>query len=263
MAILKNNQDLENLKYSCRILMSCYEHLEDMLRPGISASELDDFAIKFIRSYDAEPSFLGYQGFGYALCTSVNNEVVHGLSNKDKIIPDNSLVSLDLGVVYKGMFSDSAKTFVLGDVPTAAIKLVEKTEMALMEGIKTVKAGKKIGDIGFAINQVAQKNGLGNVLDLGGHGVGYAVHESPFIMNSGRQGVGATLFENQVIAIEPMFTLGSNGVDFDESTSDGWTVRTSDGSLSAHFEHTVLVTKKGHEILTIIEKDQVLPSSVA
>ncbi|NJK70962.1 MAG: type I methionyl aminopeptidase [Thermales bacterium] len=190
--------------------------------------------IDFIRNNNGEPSFLGYQGFGYALCTSINNQVVHGISNQEKIIPNNSLVSLDLGVIYKGMFSDSAKTFIIGEVDKDEKKLVEKTEKALMEGIKVIKAGKKVGDIGAAIDEVAQKNKLGNVLELGGHGVGYAVHEKPFIMNAGRKGNGATLFENQVIAIEPMFTLGTGGVDFDNTKEDGWTVTTSDGSMSAH-----------------------------
>jgi methionyl aminopeptidase len=258
MAILKNQEDLKNLRHSCLILMSCFYHLGNMLRPGISAGELDRFATDFIRKHGGEPSFLGYNGFKYALCTSINNEVVHGLSNDEKIIPNNCIVSLDLGAIYKGMFSDSAKTYIVGEVSENTKKLVETTEKALFEGIKKIKAGNRTGDLGYAINNVAKKAGFGNVLELGGHGVGYAVHEEPFIQHSGLPGKGARLFENQVIAVEPMFTMGSGKVDFDETAKDGWTVRTQDNSISAHSEHTILVTKKGCEVLTDIPVEKLL-----
>ncbi|MBC7471641.1 MAG: type I methionyl aminopeptidase [candidate division SR1 bacterium] len=258
MAILKNQEDLQNLRHSCLILMSCFYHLGNMLKPGISAGELDRFAIDFIRKHDAEPSFLGYNGFKYALCTSINSEVVHGLSNDEKIIPDNCIVSLDLGAIYKNMYSDSAKTYIVGTVSEKTKQLVETTEKALFEGIKKIKAGNRTGDLGYAINNVAKKAGFGNVLELGGHGVGYAVHEEPFIQHSGLPGKGVRLFENQVIAVEPMFTMGSGKVDFDDTASDGWTVRTEDNSLSAHSEHTILVTKKGCEVLTDIPLEKLL-----
>ncbi len=258
MAILKNKTDLENLKHSCLILMSCFHEMSKILKPGISAGELDRFATSFIRSHGGEPSFLGYNGFKYALCTSVDNEVVHGISTDSKIIPNNCLVSLDLGVVYKGMYSDSAKTYIVGEVTQKAQDLVTYTEKSLLEGIKKIKAGSRIGDLGYAINLVAQKHGFGNVMELGGHGVGYAVHEEPWIQHAGTPGKGARLFENQVIAIEPMFTTGSGEVDFDSTNNDGWTVRTKDGSLSAHFEHTILVTKRGCEVLTDIPTSKLL-----
>jgi methionyl aminopeptidase len=258
MAIIKNPTDLENLKHSSLILMSCFAYLESLLKPGISAGELDRAATEFIRKHGGEPSFLGYNGFKYALCTSINTEVVHGLSNDEKLIPDNSLVSFDLGVVYKNMYSDSAKTYIVGQVSDEAKKLVEATEKSLLEGIKKIRAGNKTGDIGYAVNGVAKKHGLGNVLELGGHGVGYAVHEEPFISHSGLPGKGVRLFENQVIAVEPMFTLGSGDVDFDETREDGWTVRTSDNTLAAHFEHTILITKKGCEVLTDIPQEKLL-----
>jgi methionyl aminopeptidase len=258
MAILKNNEDLINLKHSSLILMSCFHELSKMLRPGISAGELDRFATDFIRKHGGEPSFLGYDGYKYALCTSINEEVVHGLSTDEKIIPNNSVVSLDLGVVYKGMFSDSAKTYIVGEVPSKVRELVETTEKALFEGIKKIKAGNRIGDLGYAINNVAKKHGFGNVMELGGHGVGYAVHEAPFIQHAGTPGKGARLFENQVIAVEPMFTLGSGKVDFDETVRDGWTVRTADGTISSHSEHTILVTKRGCEVLTDIPVERLL-----
>jgi methionyl aminopeptidase len=256
MAIMKSTQDLEYLRHSSKILRACMYMLEDMLKPGITAYDLDQAAINFIRSHDAEPSFLGYNGFKYALCTSIDNEVVHGVSTKEKIIPQNGLVSLDLGVVYKGLYSDMAMTFIMGEVSEEVTRLVAKTKESMMNAAKAVKAGKRVGDIGFAAGKVAKDAGLGNVLELGGHGVGYAVHEEPFIMHSGIQGKGPRLFENQVIAIEPMLTLGKGDVDFDETNNDGWTVRTLDGSLAAHWEHTVLVTKKGYEILTELERTE-------
>ena len=250
MAIMKSAQDLETLRHSAKILRSTMYLLEDMLEPGITAADLDKAAIEYIRAHDAEPSFLGYNGYKYALCTSLNDEVVHGVSSANKIIPKQGLVSLDLGVNYKGLFSDMAMTFILGQADSQVERLVAKTKESMFAAAGAVKAGKRVGDIGAAAGQVAQAAGLGNVLELGGHGVGYAVHEDPYIMHAGTPGKGARLFENQVIAIEPMLTLGSGDIEFDETHEDGWTVRTLDGSLAAHWEHTVLVTKKGAEILT-------------
>jgi methionyl aminopeptidase len=258
MAILKNTQDLETLKHSSKILRGCMYMLEDMIKPGISAAELDKSAIDYIRERGGEPSFLGYNGYKYALCTSINNEVVHGVSDDSKIIPVNGIVSLDLGVDYKGLFSDMAITVIIGEVDDKTKLLVEKTKESLYAAASNAKAGKRLGDIGFAASEVAKKAGLGNVLELGGHGVGYAVHEEPFIMHSGVAGKGQRLFENQVIAIEPMLTLGSGDVDFDETEEDGWTVRTVDGSLAAHWEHTILVTKKGAVILTDLPREECL-----
>jgi methionyl aminopeptidase len=258
MAIIQNNEEKYNLKHSCLILMSCYNMLSKEVKEGVQASKLNTLAETFIRDHGGVPSFLGYQGFKYSLIVSVNNEVVHGLPFPHKFIPEKALVSLDLGVIYKGMFSDSAKTYVVGDVGEKALKLIEGTQLALAKGIETIKAGCKVGDIGFAVDAVAKEYGLGNVLDLGGHGVGKAVHEEPYIANAGKKGKGATLFENQVVAIEPMFTLGSGEVDFDDTMEDGWTVTTTDGSWAAHFEHTVMVTKKGHEILTEFKPEEYL-----
>ncbi len=256
MAIMKSQQDIETLRHSSKILRGCMYMLEDNLKPGVTAAELDKLAIEYIRDHDGEPSFLGYNGFGHALCTSIDNEVVHGVSTADKIMPENGLVSLDLGVDYQGLFSDMAMTFVMGEVDQQVQRLVDKTKESLFAAVKTVKAGRKLGDLGNAADQVAKAAGLGNVLELGGHGVGYAVHEEPYIMHAGTPGKGKRLFENQVIAIEPMLTLGKGEVAFDESNEDGWTVRTIDGSLAAHWEHTVLVTKNGSEVLTDLTREQ-------
>ena len=258
MAILQNKEEKENLKHSCLILMSCYNMIAKELKPGVQTSKLNTMAEAFMRDHGGVPSFLGYQGFKYSMIVSLNDEVVHGLPLPEKFIPEKALVSLDMGVIYKSMFSDSAKTYVIGDVGAESLKLVEATQLALAAGIATVKDGSRVGDIGFAVDKIAKQYGLGNVLDLGGHGVGRAVHEEPYISNAGKQGKGPRLFENQVIAIEPMFTLGSGEVTFDDTMEDGWTVRTKDGSWSAHFEHTVMVTKKGVEILTEFKEEEFL-----
>jgi methionyl aminopeptidase len=261
MAILKSKADLELLRYSCRITASCLYHLRTMIQPGISAKILDNFCMEFFSKYNAVPSFLNYSGlsprpFQFALCTSINSEVVHGFSSEDKIIPENAVVSLDLGCNYKGLFSDAAISVIVGTVAKEVEDLVVNTQKAMMEGIASIRAGTRVGDIGFAVNRLAKKHGYGNVYELGGHGVGYSVHEEPFIPNLGQKGQGTRLFENQIICIEPMFTLGSDEVDF---SNDGWTVISRDKSIAAHWEHEVIVTKTGCEILTEITDHQILP----
>jgi methionyl aminopeptidase len=256
MSIIKSPEDLKKLRYSCKILMSCYHLLKKKVKPGVSAGELDKFAKEYIRDYQAEPSFLGYKGFKYAVCVSIDDEIVHGTAPEKKIIPENCLVSLDMGVNYQGLFSDAALSLEVGVLDTRISKLSEDTKKSLWRGIKAVKPRAKTGDIGVAIDKIAKENGYGNIFELGGHGVGYSVHDEPFIQQTGLGGKGSTLFENQVIAIEPMFTLGSSRIVVDEE--DDWTVYTSDGSISAHWEHTVLVTKKGHEVLTDIPEKELL-----
>lgn len=263
MSIIKTQEDLDNLRHSCKILMSAHFHMSKMLRAGMSAKELDDFIHKFAKKYDAKPNFYNYrlpsgEVFNYALTVSINDEVVHGLANSQKIIPNNSVVSLDCGFVYKGMHSDAARTYIIGDVPDKVRKLVEDTRKALEDGCSKIKAGCFTGDIGYAINKVALENGYGNVYDMGGHGLGYKLHDEPFISHIGRNGGGVKLPINKVVAIEPMFTLGSAKIKIDKK--DGWTVRTVDGSISAHIEHDILVKKNGNEILTRdLKEDQVLP----
>jgi methionyl aminopeptidase len=259
MAIIKNPDELANLRYSCRILMSCFEHVGKMVRAGVSCGDIDDFAIKFIRSYGGEPSFLGYDGFKYAVCSSINDEVAHGISPKSKIIPDNSLVKLDMGVNYKGMFSDSCRSYVVGTIDPKYIQMKDDNLQIILDTIKIVKTGTKLGDIGHNIDSFARAKGYGNVYELGGHGVGREVHEKPFVAHQGKKGTGIRLQENEVICIEPMFTAGKSDVIFDRTSSDGWTVKTKDGSWCAQHEHEILVTKNGSEILTLIKPADVLP----
>ncbi len=260
MSIIKNQIDLDNLRYSARILASCLHHVQTKAKVGTITSELNEFAIDFIRSYDAEPAFLGLYGFPTALIVEINDVVVHGIPSPELIIPDNCVVSFDCGVKYKGMFSDACVLGVVGTVDDRITNLVAKTRESLMAGIKQVKAGNRVGDIGCAVDNVLTKAGLGNVLELGGHGLGYKPHDDPFISHAGRQGKGAKLFENMVIAIEPMVTLGDGSVVHSSIPGSSVTqVRTPNGEWSAHIEHSILVTKNSYEILTELKEGELLP----
>lgn len=259
VSIIKNDEDLQKLRHSCRILASTLHHVEKLVVPGVSAGKLNDFAETFIRDQHATPSFKGLYGYPYSLITELNEEVVHGMSPDDKIIPDKCVVSFDCGVIYEGLYSDMCILLTIGEVTPEVKFLAEKTKEALWAGIKQVKAGKRVGDIGAAVDRVIQNAGLGNVLDLGGHGLGYRAHDEPHIMHAGKPGSGARLFENMVIAIEPMVTLGSGEVIFEAIPGSGVElVRSADNTLGAHIEHTVLVTKKGYEVLTDIDESQIL-----
>lgn len=258
MAFLENEQEYNDLKRSSLILVSCLTLLRKSIKPGMNAKQIDDLAYEFIKDHGGEPSFLGFEGYKYTVCTSIDDEIAHGLSNEKKVFKEGQLINLDCGVIVGGMFSDSGYTLPLGEVSKEAEHLMAVTKEALAAGLSVVKSGVKTGTIGHAINKLAVDNGLGNVHELGGHGVGRAVHEEPYIANYGKPGKGVTLFENQVVAIEPMFTTGGGDAVFDNSYEDGWTVRTKDGSLCAQYEHTVIVRKKGAEVLTDIPENELL-----
>lgn len=255
-------EDIPKLKHSARILASMMHHLKPLVKAGVSCGDLDDFAQKFITSYGAKPSFKGLYGYPYTLITEIDDEVVHGMSPKNKIIPNNCVISLDCGAIWQGMYSDMCILLTVGNVSDEIKKLVQKTEESLWAGINQVKPGKTVGDIGFAVDKVLKDAKLGNVLDLGGHGIGYKPHSEPHITHAGRVGKGAKLFENQCICIEPMVTLGSGRVKFvKETNSDGTfeVVKSIEGLAAAHIEHQLLITKKGSEVITKIAEDQVLP----
>jgi len=257
MSILKT-QDIPTLKKSALILRSSLGLIEKNAKPGMNCAELDKMVETFICDHGAKPSFKGLYNFPNSLISEINEEVVHGLSTEDKIIPDNSIVSFDCGVEYKGVFSDMCILLTFGNLTESEKRLVETTKEALKAGIKEVKAGKKTGDIGAAVDAVISKNGFGNVLDLGGHGLGYAAHDEPHITHAGKRGKGKRLFENQVIAIEPMVTMGSGEVDFIKTNPkyDWETVVSAERVKAAHIEHTILITKKGHEVVTDIPESE-------
>ncbi|MFV0274675.1 MAG: type I methionyl aminopeptidase [Bacilli bacterium] len=238
--------ELENLRKAGKILHETHNLVRKTVKPGIKAIDLDTIIEDFIKKNNAIPSFKGYNGFKHASCISINDEVVHGIPN-DRIFIEGDIVSVDIGVCYNGFHSDSAYTYKVGKVDEKIEKLLEDTERSLYAGIKMVKPGNTIGDISAAIEKIAKESKLTVVRELAGHGVGKNLHEDPEITNYGKSASGPTLKEGMVIAIEPMLNLGSRYIKI---MQDGWTIKTKDKKPSAHFEHTILVTKDGYEILS-------------
>lgn len=246
MITIKSKREIELLKIAGNIVYQTHQYLKPYIKEGITTKELDKLAEDFIRSKDATPSFKGYEGFPSTLCTSINSEVVHGFPS-DRKLKNGDIISIDIGACYKGYHGDSAWTYTVGEVDDKTRKLLEDTEKSLFIGLAQVKPGNRIGDIGYAIEQYAHKHNLGVVKELCGHGVGTSVHEDPEVPNYGIPNTGPKLKEGMVIAVEPMLTMGSPRIFIHDNN---WTIDTQDGSLSAHFEHTVAVTKDGYQILT-------------
>ncbi len=220
----------------------------EKIKPGITTFELDKLAYENITAHNAYPVFLGYNDFPASICVSINDEVIHGIPAKERVLKDGDIVSIDLGVKYNGYIADSAYTFAVGNVSPDAEKLMKVTYNALYKGIKAAVAGNRIGDIGYAVQSYVEDYGYDVVRAYVGHGVGKELHEEPQVPNYGRPGTGKRLKEGMVIAIEPMVTMGSAEVMVQ---NDGWTVVTEDGSLAAHFEHTIAITDSEPIILTI------------
>lgn len=249
MVFLKSRTEIDKLKEAGKIVAEVLDKMADQVRPGVSTMDLDTIAERVINSYpDARAAFKGYGGFPGTLCTSINCEVVHGIPSKDKILEEGDIVSVDCGVVYKGYFGDSARTYPVGSVTTEVETLLDVTQKSLQAGIEQARVGNRIGDIGFAVQKVAEGNGYSVVRDLFGHGIGQNLHEDPQVPNYGRQGSGYRIREGLVIAIEPMVNQGTESVF---TLDDNWTVVTADKKLSAHFEHTVAVGPNGPEIMTL------------
>lgn len=253
MITIKTEQEIARLKEGGKRLARVLDAVAAKTVPGVSAMELDALAEKLVRDKGDTPSFLHYKARGSkraypaSLCISINDEVVHGLPKDSRIIKRGDVVSLDMGLIHQGMYLDSAVTIGIGDIDETAAKLIKITKEALAVGIKAARAGGHVGDIGFAIEKFIKPSGFGIVRELAGHGVGYEVHEDPYIPNFGNRGQGAILKEGMVIAIEPMINEGGEEIYVDE---DGFTFRTKDGKRSAHFEHTVLITDGKAEVLT-------------
>lgn len=247
MATIKTQVEIDNMRISGRILENVLKLVKASTKAGMSTKDLADIAASELLNQDAKPVFLNYYGFPHVLCVSVNDEVIHGIPRANHVLTDGDIVSIDFGVNYKGMITDAARTFVVGNTNSANKLLIEKTEQALLAGIAVVKNNTAIGDIGAEVEAVLRSAKLGIVRDYVGHGVGHELHEKPDIPNYGHKGTGPKLQSGMTIAIEPMATLGTDRVSVD---NDGWTVRSADGSMAAHFEDTVLVTDTGFEILT-------------
>lgn len=244
--IIKTADEIAVMKESGDILCACLDMLGQNCRPGISTLELDKLAEEFIRDHGGVPTFKGYFGYPASACISINEEVVHGIPCKRKI-REGDIVSIDCGVTWKGFVSDSARTFVVGTIPSEVQKLVDVTREALYLGIGAAQVGNCIRDIGLVVQQHCEKNGFSVVRDLVGHGVGREMHEPPQVPNYETSGKGPRLKPGMVIAIEPMINMGDYYV---KQLADGWTYVTLDGKPSAHFEHTVAITENGPYILT-------------
>lgn len=246
MISIKSPREIELLEIAGKIVGDTHNYLKPFIKPGITTKELDKLAYDFIISRDATPSFLNYNGFPASICTSVNEQVVHGIPDNYKL-KNGDIISIDIGACYKGYHGDSAWTYAVGDISSKKAYLMEHTEKALFAGLEQVKEGNRIGDIGSAVEAYAHKHKLGVVKELVGHGVGSHLHEQPDVPNYGRAGTGVLLKEGMVIAVEPMLNLGTANIFILE---DDWTIVTADNKPSAHFEHTVVVLKDGYKILT-------------
>lgn len=246
MISIKSEKEIELMRKAGYLVSLTHQYLKSFVKAGITTKELDNLAEKFIREHDGIPSCKGYEGFPCALCVSVNDEVVHGIPSNRKL-QNGDIVTIDMVIGYKGYQGDAAWTYAVGEIDEEKKYLMKHTEQALYEGIKEVKPGAHIGDISHAVEVYATEHNLGVVRELCGHGIGTDMHEDPEVPNFGKPGIGPRLKEGMVICIEPMLNAGSRNVAL---LDDDWTVVTLDGKPAAHYEHTVLVTKDGYEILT-------------
>lgn len=246
---IKSEREIQLMRESCKILAKVHEELGKAIKPGISTKEIDILAEKLIRSYDCIPNFLNYNGYPASVCVSVNEEVVHGIPTKQRILKEGDIVSLDCGCIYKGYHSDAARTYAVGAVSKEVQQLMDVTKHSFFEGIKMAKAGNHLYDISNAIDDYVSQFGYGIVKDLVGHGIGTSLHEDPQIPNFRQKRKGLLLQPGMTLAIEPMINMGTWEVEF---LDDDWTVVTRDGLPSAHYENTILITDGEPEILTII-----------
>jgi methionyl aminopeptidase len=249
MIYCKTQDEIEAIRRSCNLVSLAIAEVGKHIAPGVTTIELDELAKDFIRQHGGEPAFLGYRGFPKSLCISVNDAVVHGIPS-DYSLKEGDIVSIDCGVLLDGFYGDSAYTFAVGNISDDKKRLMQVTREALDAGVARAKMGLRIGDIASAIQEYVEKNGYSIVRELVGHGVGKSLHEDPEVPNYGKRGSGHKLLEGMVIAIEPMVNMGKKNV---YQAEDHWTIFTEDHKPSAHFEHTVAVTRNGPDILTSFE----------
>ena len=246
MIVLKNASELECMRKAGQIAARALQAGGEAVRPGVTTAQIDAVIEQYIRSQGAIPSFLGYNGFPNSACISINEEVIHGIPGS-RVVQDGDIVSIDVGAIFQGFHGDNAATFAAGEVSQEAAQLMQVTKQSLYKGIAAAVVGARIGDISHAVQSCAEQFGFGVVRAYVGHGVGRSLHEAPEVPNYGAPGHGARLTAGMTIAIEPMINLGTPQI---KNHADGWTVTSADGSLSAHFEHTIAITKDGPVILT-------------
>ncbi len=250
MVVLKTGRELKIMREACRISAGALKIAGSAVEPGVTTAEIDRLAEKYIRSQGGIPNFKNYEGYPATACISINNEVIHGIPSEKRKIVEGDIVSIDLGAMFDGYHGDNAATFACGDVSEQAKRLMEVTHDALYKGIGAAKVGGRIGDIGYAVQSYVEANGFSVVRQFVGHGVGTHLHEAPEVPNFGNQGHGIRLMPGMTIAIEPMVNIGKPEVKI---MPDGWTTLTKDGSLSAHFEHTIAITPDGPQIMTVAD----------
>ena len=244
---IKTPAEIEIMRFGGKILADVLTETSELAKPGISTKELDDFAEKFIRDRGAEPAFKGYRGFPAALCTAINEVVVHGIPKKDEILKEGDLLTLDCGVLYKGFYTDAARTIPIGQVDNQKQRLIKTADMALEKAISMIREGIHVGALGRAIQDIIERAGFKVIYDLTGHGLGRTLHEEPTILNYYDGKPGPMLKAGMTIAIEPIFSVSSSKI---KTLSDHWTIVTTDGSCAIQVENTVLVTQNGCEVLT-------------
>lgn len=246
MITIKTQQELACMRQAGRIISEVFSKLRQAIQPGVTTKQLDKIAYDLITKYNATPSFLGYRGFPASICTSINDEVIHGIPG-DTRLHEGDIISIDIGACYKGYHSDAAKTFGVGKISAEAQRLIDVTRQSFYEGISFAKVGNRISDISSAIQRCVEKHGYSVVRDFTGHGIGSKLHEDPAVLNYGKPGRGVRLTAGMTLAVEPMVNAGGYEVYVQDND---WTVCTVDGSLSAHYEHSILITEGECEILT-------------
>jgi methionyl aminopeptidase len=248
---LKTAKEIEKMRVAGKVVGEILEKLSEIIKPGITTKCIDELSEKYIRKFKMTPAFLGVPGARYpfpaSVCVSINDEVVHGIPNASRVLKSGDVVSVDVGVIYEGYYGDAARTYAVGTISDAAAKLLKVTELSLQKGIEQALPGKRLGDVSFAVQKTVETAGFSVVRDFVGHGIGRSLHEEPQIPNFGKANTGLKLLPGMVLAIEPMVNVGSYEVCMPD---DNWTVVTRDGSLSAHFEHTIVITENSYEILT-------------
>ncbi len=248
MVTVKTAQEIELMRKANQIVRDTLNLLEEKIKPGMTTKQLDKIAHDYITSCDAVPSFLGYSGYPASICVSIDDEVVHGIPSSDRHIEEGQIVSVDIGSIYKGYNGDAARTFAIGRISSEKQRLIDVTRQSFFEGVKILREGVRLGDLGHAIQSYVESNGFSVVRALVGHGIGTDMHEDPEVPNYGKAGHGLRLKANMTIAIEPMVNAGTYDVVM---LDDGWTVVTADGKPSAHYENTVAITEDGVEILSL------------
>jgi methionyl aminopeptidase len=246
LTVLKSQDEIKRMADSCRIVAEVLENIRERITPGVTTKELDDYVESFILSRSAKPAFKGYRGYPASVCTSVNEEVVHGIPSSKKL-KNGDIISLDIGVLYNGFYGDAAVTLPVGNISAEAKKLISVTERSLEAGMEKATTENRLFDISFAVQKCVESEGFSVVRNFVGHGIGRNLHEEPQVPNFGKAGEGPRLVEGMTLAIEPMVNAGGWEIKL---LDDGWTAVTGDGSLSAHFEHTVAITKNGYNVLT-------------